>query len=88
MAMSKAQRQKATDEMISIINSRAEAARRFREKDALRRAAIAKKEEQDRLDEEFTKCVLYFSLGLLLGTVCITVALFLMGIHPMQHISL
>lgn len=31
MAMSKAQRQKATNEMISIINSRAEAARRFRE---------------------------------------------------------
>lgn len=88
MAMSKAQRQKATNEMISIINSRAEAARRFREKDALRRAAIAKKEEQDRMDEELTKCALYFSSGLLLGTVCITVALFLMGIHPMQHISL
>ena len=48
MAMSKAQRQKATNEMISIINSRAEAARRFREEETLRRPAIEKQEVQER----------------------------------------
>lgn len=87
MAISKAQRQKATDEMISIINSRAEAARRFREKDALRRAAIEKKEAQEKRDEEITKMALCFSLGMLLSTVCITVALWLLGIHPMQAVA-
>ena len=82
----KAQRQKATDEMISIINSRAEAARRFREKEYLRMAAIKAKEAQEKRDEEITKCALFFSLGMLLSTVCITVALWLLGIHPMQTI--
>lgn len=48
MAMSKAQRQKATNEMISIINNRAETARRFREEETLRRAVIEKQEAQEK----------------------------------------
>lgn len=74
--------------MIAIINRRAEAARLFRKKESLRRAAIEKKEAQEKRDEEITKCALFFSLGMLLSTVCITVALWLMGIHPMQHLGL
>lgn len=88
MAMSKAQRQKATNEMISIINSRAEAARRFREEETLRRAAIEKQEAQGKRDEEITKMALCFSLGLLIGTVYITAALCLLGTHPVRYISL
>lgn len=39
MAMSKVQSQKATNEMISIINSRAEAAGRFREEETPRESS-------------------------------------------------
>lgn len=84
----KAQRQKATNEMIVSINSQAEKARLFREKEYLRMAAIKAKEAQEKRDEEITKCALFFALGLFLSTVCITVALWLLGIHPMQHIGL
>lgn len=82
----KAQRQRATAEMIAIINRRAEDARLFRKEESLRRAAIEKKEAQEKRDEEITKMALCFSLGMLLSTVCITVALWLLGIHPMQTI--
>lgn len=82
----KAQRQRATAEMIAIINRRAEAARLFRKEESLRRAAIEKKEAQEKRDEEVTKMALCFSLGMLLSTVCITMALWLLGIHPMQTI--
>ena len=88
MAMSKAQRQKATNEMISIINSRAEAARRFRDEETLRRPAIEKQEVQEKRDEEITKMALCFSLGLLIGTVYITAAICLLGIHPVRYINL
>ena len=84
MATSKAQRQRATAEMIAIINRRAEDARLFRKEESLRRAAIEKKEAQEKRDEEITKMALWFSFGLLIGTACITVALWLLGIHPMQ----
>lgn len=82
----KAQRQQATNEMIASINNRAETARLFREKEYLRMAAIKAKEAQEKRDEEITKCALFFSLGMLLSTVCITVALCLLGIHPMQAV--
>ena len=82
----KAQRQRATAEMIAIINRRAEDARLFRKEESLRRAAIEKKEAQEKRDEEITKMALCFSLGMLLSTVCITMALWLLGIHPMQTI--
>lgn len=82
----KVQRQQATNEMIASINSRAETARLFREKEYLRMAAIKSKEAQKKRDEEITKMALCFSLGMLLSTVCITVALWLLGIHPMQTI--
>lgn len=72
--------------MIAIINRRAEAARLFRKEESLRRAAIEKKEAQEKRDEEVTKMALCFSLGMLLSTVCITMALWLLGIHPMQTI--
>lgn len=72
--------------MIAIINRRAEAARLFRKEESLRRAAIEKKEAQEKRDEEITKMALCFSLGMLLSTVCITMALWLLGIHPMQTI--
>lgn len=84
----KAQRQRATAEMMEIINRKAEEARKVRISEEKRMEAIKAKETQDRRDEELTKCAIYFSLGLLIGTICITVALCLMGIHPMQHISL
>lgn len=84
----KAQRQRATAEMIAIINRRAEDARLFRKEESMRRAAIEKKEAQEKRDEEITKMALCFALGMFLSTVCITVALWLMGIHPMQHIGL
>lgn len=86
--VTKAQRQRATAEMMEIINRKAEEARMVRVSEGRRIAAIKAKEMQDRRDEELTKCAIYFSLGLLIGTICITVALCLMGIHPMQHISL
>lgn len=82
----KAQRQRATAEMIAIINRRAEDARLFRKEESLRRAAIEKKEAQEKRDEEITKMALCFALGMFLSTVCITVALWLLGIHPMQTI--
>ena len=82
----KAQRQRATAEMIETINRRAESARLFRKKESLRRAAIEKKEAQDLRGEEITKMALCFALGMFLSTVCITVALWLLGIHPMQTI--
>ena len=82
----KAQRQRATAEMIAIINRRAESARLFRKEESMRMAAIKAKEAQEKRDEEITKCALFFSLGMLLSTVCITVALCLLGIHPMQTI--
>lgn len=84
----KAQRQRATAEMIAIINRRAEDARLFRKQESLRRAAIEKKEAQEKRDEEITKMALCFSLGMLLSTVCITMALWLLGIHPMQTVIL
>lgn len=78
----------ATIEMIRIINAQADAAYEANQRAALRMAAIKAKETQNRRDEELTKCVLYFSFGLLIGTICITVALCLLGIHPMQHINI
>lgn len=72
--------------MIAIINRRAEDARLFRKEESLRRAAIEKKEAQEKRDEEITKMALCFALGMFLSTVCITVALWLLGIHPMQTI--
>lgn len=86
MATSKAQRQRATAEMIAIINRRAEAARLFRKEESLRRAALEKKEAQEKRDEEITKMALWFSFGLLIGTACISTALWLMGIHPVQAV--
>lgn len=82
----KAQRQRATAEMIAIINRRAEDARLFRKEESMRRAALEKKEAQEKRDEEITKMALWFSFGLLIGTACITVALWLLGIHPMQAV--
>lgn len=82
----KAQRQRATAEMIAIINRRAEDARLFRKEESMRRAALEKKEAQEKRDEEITKMALCFSLGMLLSTACITVALWLLGIHPMQAV--
>ena len=70
--------------MIAIINRRAESARLFRKKESLRRAALEKKEAQEKRDEEITKMALCFSFGLLIGIACISTALWLMGIHPMQ----
>lgn len=72
--------------MIAIINRRAESARLFRKKESLRRAAIEKKEAQEKRDEEITKMALCFALGMFLSTVCITMALWLLGIHPMQAV--
>ena len=86
MATSKAQRQRATAEMMEIINRKAEEARTVRVSEEKRMAAIKSKEEQDLRDEEITKMALCFSLGMLLSTVCITVALWLLGIHPMQAV--
>nr|DAF40062.1 MAG TPA: hypothetical protein [Caudoviricetes sp.] len=82
----KAQRQRATAEMIATINRRAESARLFRKEESMRRAALEKKEAQEKRDEEITKMALWFSFGLLIGTACITVALWLLGIHPMQAV--
>lgn len=75
-----------TIEMIRIINAQADAAYEANQRAALRMAAIKAKETQNRRDEELTKCVLYFSFGLLIGTACISTALWLMGIHPMQAV--
>lgn len=83
---SKAQRQRATAEMIATINRRAEVARLLRKEESMRRAALEKKEAQEKRDEEITKMALCSSLGMLLSTVCITMALWLLGIHPMQTI--
>lgn len=88
MATTKAQRQQTTVEMIETINRNADKAWTVKISEGRRIAAIKAKEMQDRRDEELTKCAIYFSLGLLIGTICITIALCLMGIHPMQHISL
>lgn len=82
----KAQRQQATAEMMEIINRKAEEARTVRASEEKRMAAIKAKEAQEKRDEEITKCALFFALGLFLSTVCITVALWLMGIHPMQAV--
>lgn len=82
----KAQRQRATAEMIATINRRAEVARLLRKEESMRRAALEKKEAQEKRDEEITKMALCFSLGMLLSTVCITMALWLLGIHPMQAV--
>lgn len=82
----KAQRQQATNEMIASINSRAETARLLREKEYLRMAAIKAKDAQEKRDEEITKMALCFSFGLLIGIACISTALWLMGIHPVQAV--
>lgn len=82
---SKAQRQQATDEMIAVINRRADEARVFREKEALRRAAIEEKEAADRRDDEITKLALTFSMGMMLATVGLSAGMWLMNIHPLQH---
>lgn len=86
MATSKAQRQRATAEMMEIINRKAEEARTVRVSEEKRMAAIKSKEEQDRRDEEITKMALCFSFGLLIGIACISTALWLMGIHPVQAV--
>ena len=86
MATSKAQRQRATAEMMEIINRKAEEARTVRVSEEKRMAAIKSKEEKDRRDEEITKMALWFSFGLLIGTACISTALWLMGIHPVQAV--
>lgn len=83
---SKAQRQQATDEMIAVINRRADEARVFREKEALRRAAIEEKEAADRRDDEITKLALTFSMGMMLATVGLSAGMWLMNIHPLQHV--
>jgi len=72
--------------MIAIINRRAESARLFRKEESMRRAALEKKEAQEKRDEEITKMALCFALGMFLSTVCITMALWLLGIHPMQAV--
>lgn len=82
----KAQRQRATAEMMEIINRKAEEARTVRASEEKRMAAIKSKEEQDRWDEEITKMALCFSFGLLIGIACISTALWLMGIHPVQAV--
>lgn len=86
MATSKAQRQRATAEMMEIINRKAEEARTVRVSEEKRMAAIKSKEEQDLRDEEITKMVLCFSFGLLISIACISTALWLMGIHPVQAV--
>lgn len=82
----KAQRQQATAEMMEIINRKAEEARTVRASEEKRMAAIKAKETQDRWDEEITKMALCFSFGLLIGIACISTALWLMGIHPIQAV--
>lgn len=84
--VTKAQRQQATAEMMEIINRKAEEARTVRASEEKRMAAIKAKETQDRWDEEITKMALCFSFGLLIGIACISTALWLMGIHPMQAV--
>lgn len=84
--VTKAQRQRATAEMMEMINRKAEEARIVRISEEKRMAAIKSKEDQDRRDEEITKMALWFSFGLLVGTACISTALWLMGIHPVQAV--
>lgn len=84
--VTKAQRQRATAEMMEMINRKAEEARIVRISEEKRMAAIKSKEDQDRRDEEITKMALWFSFGLLIGTACISTALWLMGIHPVQAV--
>lgn len=82
----KAQRQRATAEMMEMINRKAEEARIVRVSEEKRMAAIKSKEEQDLRDEEITKMALCFSFGLLIGIACISTALWIMGIHPVQAV--
>lgn len=82
----KAQRQRATAEMMEIINRKAEEARTVRVSEEKRMEAIKAKETQDLRDEEITKMALCFSFGLLIGIACISTALWLMGIHLVQAV--
>ncbi len=75
-----------TIEMIRIINAQADAAYEANQRAALRMVAIKAKETQNRRDEEITKMALCFSFGLLIGIACISTALWLMGIHPVQAV--
>lgn len=75
-----------TIEMIRIINAQADAAYEANQRAALRMVAIKAKETQNRRDEEITKMALCFSFGLLIGIACISTALWLMGIHPIQAV--
>ena len=84
--IAKKKQNEATIEMIRVINAQADAAYEANQRAALRMEAIEAKEAQEKRDEEITKMALCFSLGMLLSTVCITVALWLLGIHPMQTI--